>query len=101
MYPDLAHIDSPQTGFDDMMKNTVGADLTTKRFLLDDGKVVAIHLWDTGMLSGAAEPHLDQAGQERFHAVTRNYFRGADAAIYVYDITSGDSLDAVKVCFSS
>ena len=31
--------------------------------------------------------HRDTAGQERFRAVTRSYYRGAAGALMVYDIT--------------
>lgn len=30
----------------------------------------------------------DTAGQEKYHSVCHLYFRGADAALLVYDITS-------------
>ncbi len=36
------------------------------------------HIWDT-------------AGQDRFRAVTKNFYRGADAVIFVYDVTNADS----------
>ena len=32
----------------------------------------------------------DTAGQERFHALGPIYYRDADAALCVYDITDGD-----------
>ena len=34
--------------------------------------------------------------QERFHALGPIYYRDADAALCVYDITDGDSLDRVR-----
>lgn len=40
---------------------------------------------------GAASVKLeiwDTAGQEKYHSVCHLYFRGADAALLVYDITS-------------
>lgn len=33
----------------------------------------------------------DTAGQERFRALSASYFRGADAIVFVYDVTSTDS----------
>ena len=40
-------------------------------------------MWDTG-------------GQERFHALGPIYYRDADAAVLVYDITDADSFARVK-----
>ncbi len=48
-----------------------------------DGKLVKLHIWDT-------------AGQERFAQVTSSYYRGADGAILVYDITNSKSFDDVE-----
>ena len=38
----------------------------------------------------------DTAGQERFHALGPIYYRDADAALLVYDITDPDSFTKVK-----
>jgi GTPase SAR1 family protein len=38
----------------------------------------------------------DTAGQERFRSMTPMYYRGAHAAVLVYDITQGDSFAAVR-----
>ena len=38
----------------------------------------------------------DTAGQERFHALGPIYYRDADGAILVYDITDTDSFQKVK-----
>ena len=38
----------------------------------------------------------DTAGQERFASMASLYYRGADAAILVFDATAPSSLDAVK-----
>ncbi|XP_039716373.1 ras-related protein Rab-17 isoform X2 [Pteropus medius] len=56
---------------------TVGCAFFTK--LVDVGAAsVKLEIWDT-------------AGQEKYHSVCHLYFRGADAALLVYDITSKDS----------
>ncbi|CAN7979892.1 unnamed protein product, partial [Ixodes pacificus] len=55
-----------------MMKNMVLHDRTLK-----------FNIWDT-------------AGQERYRALAPMYYRGAAAAIIVYDITSQDSFAAVQ-----
>lgn len=38
----------------------------------------------------------DTAGQERFKSMTPMYYRGAAAAILVYDITNPKSFEAVQ-----
>jgi Ras-related protein Rab-21 len=47
------------------------------------GENVHISIWDT-------------AGQERFHALGPIYYRDADAALLVYDITDKESFDKVR-----
>ena len=48
-----------------------------------DGKVIKFDVWDT-------------AGQERYHSLAPMYYRGAKAAIIVYDITSISSFVRAK-----
>ncbi|KAM5326452.1 ras-related protein Rab-17 isoform 5-T6 [Glossophaga mutica] len=56
---------------------TVGCAFFTK--VVDLGAASAkLEIWDT-------------AGQEKYHSVCHLYFRGADAALLVYDITSKES----------
>jgi small GTP-binding protein len=38
----------------------------------------------------------DTAGQERFKAITRSYYKGSDAAILIYDITDKKTFNHVK-----
>mmetsp|Transcript_11589 Transcript_11589/g.34985 ORF Transcript_11589/g.34985 Transcript_11589/m.34985 type:complete len:206 (-) Transcript_11589:84-701(-) len=45
--------------------------------------VVALEIWDT-------------AGQERYRSLAPNYYRGAGAAVVVFDITSRSSFDVAK-----
>ena len=42
-----------------------------------------LHIWAT-------------AGQDRFRAVTRSYYRGAHGIIIVYDITDKESFDNIR-----
>lgn len=49
-----------------------------------DGVKVRLQIWDT-------------AGQERFRSMAPMYYRGANAAILVYDLTNQDSLADIKV----
>lgn len=57
--------------------HTVGVEFGTKTISLA-GKQIKLQIWDT-------------AGQERFKSVTKSYYRGAAAALIVYDITNLDS----------
>ncbi|KAI8145100.1 ras-like GTP-binding protein RYL2 [Fennellomyces sp. T-0311] len=57
--------------------STIGASFMTKKLTVDNCKV-RLQIWDT-------------AGQERFRAMAPMYYRGAQAALLVYDMTSRES----------
>eukprot|EP01099_Mayorella_cantabrigiensis_P000622 TRINITY_DN1270_c0_g1_i1.p1 TRINITY_DN1270_c0_g1~~TRINITY_DN1270_c0_g1_i1.p1 ORF type:complete len:202 (-),score=45.93 TRINITY_DN1270_c0_g1_i1:616-1221(-) len=61
---------------------TVQASFLTKKINIDNKRVI-LNVWDT-------------AGQERFHALGPIYYREANGALLVYDITDGDSFTKVK-----
>lgn len=63
-------------------KSTIGVEFATQSIRYD-GKVITAQLWDT-------------AGQERYRAVTNAYYRGAVAALVVYDITNRDSFQHIE-----
>jgi Rab family, other len=77
--------------FDDKEASTVQASMyNSKAVPLNDPtgapgtiREVNLALWDT-------------AGQERFHALAPMYYRNADGAIIVYDITDADTLRKVR-----
>jgi Ras-related protein Rab-5C len=48
-----------------------------------DGDTLKFEIWDT-------------AGQERYHSLAPMYYRGANAAVVVYDITSLESFERAK-----
>ena len=56
---------------------TIGIDFKIKTVEIE-GKKVKLQIWDT-------------SGQERFDAITRQYYRGAMGIILVYDITFAKS----------
>ena len=62
---------------------TIGLDYRLKTMVLDDQKIVKVQLWDT-------------AGQDKFRAITRNYYKGARGIILIYDITNIKSYDNIK-----
>ncbi|KAH3759173.1 Rab GTPase [Pelomyxa schiedti] len=61
---------------------TVEAAFQVHKLRVDDHDI-KLEIWDT-------------AGQERFRALTPMYYRGACAALIVYDITNADSFEAMK-----
>ena len=68
--------------FFDNQEPTIGAAFLTQTVALND-TMVKFEIWDT-------------AGQERYHSLAPMYYRGAAAAIVVYDITSPDSFARAK-----
>eukprot|EP00002_Diphylleia_rotans_P032120 TRINITY_DN6719_c0_g2_i1.p1 TRINITY_DN6719_c0_g2~~TRINITY_DN6719_c0_g2_i1.p1 ORF type:complete len:244 (+),score=47.87 TRINITY_DN6719_c0_g2_i1:66-797(+) len=68
--------------FSNVVKSTVGASFFTKRFMVDGSKV-KLQIWDT-------------AGQERFRSMAPMFYRGAAAAIVVFDVTSEQSFEKLK-----
>ncbi|GAA6048635.1 hypothetical protein JCM3770_002068 [Rhodotorula araucariae] len=62
--------------------STIGASFLTKKLTVADTRV-HFQLWDA-------------AGQERFRALMPLYYRGAQAAILVYDVTDEASLQDIK-----
>jgi len=63
-------------------ESTIGAAFLTQTVCLND-TTVKFEIWDT-------------AGQERYHSLAPMYYRGAQAAIVVYDITNADSFERAK-----
>jgi len=59
--------------YQDNKEPTIGAAFLTQRCKLDD-RIIKFEIWDT-------------AGQERFHSLAPMYYRNAQAAVIVYDIT--------------
>jgi small GTP-binding protein len=70
--------------FDHTYISTIGIDFNVKIVALDKDTKVKLQVWDT-------------CGQERFRALTRSYYRNAQAIIIVYDITSRESFEKSKV----
>merc|ERR1711861_121197 len=65
--------------FNTQYKATIGADFLTKEVSLEE-RVVTMQIWDT-------------AGQERFQSLGVAFYRGADACILVFDLTSKKSFE--------
>ena len=61
---------------------TIGVDFFMKTINIRD-KSIKLQLWDT-------------AGTEKFKSITTGYYRGANAAFVVFDLTSKSSFDSVS-----
>merc|ERR1712205_180478 len=68
--------------FFEYQESTIGAAFLTQNVSLND-YTVKFEVWDT-------------AGQERYHSLAPMYYRGAAAAVVVYDITNADSFARAK-----
>ncbi|THU98982.1 ras-domain-containing protein [Dendrothele bispora CBS 962.96] len=63
---------------------TIGADFITKvlQHPTKQGETVTLQIWDT-------------AGQERFSSLSSAFFRGADAAILMFDVNTPETMEAL------
>nr|XP_009670853.1 PREDICTED: ras-related protein Rab-44 isoform X2 [Struthio camelus australis] len=72
--------------FNPHLTATVGLDYQIKNLIVDN-KLFALRLWDS-------------AGQERYHSITKQFFRKADGVVLMYDITSEYSFADVRYWLS-
>lgn len=63
-----------QDQFDSFRESTIGAAFLTQTISLDENTTVKFEIWDT-------------AGQERYKSLAPMYYRNANCAVVVYDIT--------------
>ncbi|KAH9304544.1 hypothetical protein KI387_008948 [Taxus chinensis] len=68
--------------FLDYQESTIGAAFFSQTLAVNE-TTVKFEIWDT-------------AGQERYHSLAPMYYRGAAAAIIVYDVTNSDSFTRAK-----
>ena len=61
---------------------TIGASFLQRRVIVDNTEI-SLQIWDT-------------AGQERFRSMAPMYYRGAKAAICVFDVTNDESFNRVS-----
>jgi len=61
---------------------TIGVEFGARVVDLGDNKRVKLQIWDT-------------AGQESFRSITRSYYRGAEGALLVFDVTHRSSFAAL------
>lgn len=63
-------------------KKTIGVDFLEKQLKVNE-EDIRLMLWDT-------------AGQEEFGAITRSYYRGAQACVLAFSTTDRDSFEAIE-----
>ena len=68
--------------FNKESKTTIGVELSSKSYQVDN-KIIKINIWDT-------------VGQERFTSLTSAYYKGAQGALIVYDITRQNTFDNIS-----
>ena len=68
--------------FNEQYKATIGADFLSKEVITKD-KLVTMQIWDT-------------AGQEKFQSVQGIFYKGADACMIVFDITSSSTFQGIN-----
>ena len=71
--------------FENNIMSTTGASYAGKTMSFDEfgGKCIKFEIWDT-------------AGQEKYRALTKIFYKDAGVAILVYDITRKESFDEIK-----
>jgi Ras-related protein Rab-1A len=73
-----------EDSFPESYVSTIGVDFMFKRIVLDsNAESTKLQVWDT-------------AGQERYRSITSAYYRGADAIVMVYDVTSKQSFEHIE-----
>ena len=69
--------------FQEDQQSTTGGTFSTKSVICDGGKILKFEIWDT-------------AGQERYRALTKMFYKDANAAVLVFDITRKDSFEELQ-----
>ena len=68
--------------FSDAHITTIGVEYKDKEITINNRKV-NLQIWDT-------------SGQERYQAITKNFYRNADGIIFVFDVTKEESFNHLK-----
>ena len=69
--------------FNENTMSTVGLNNITKNITLKNGDIIQLKLFDT-------------AGQEKFHSLSKSYFRNTDAVLFVYAINDRLSFEDIN-----
>ena len=69
--------------FNSQQFSTLGLSYVDKIIQIDNNKKIKLEIWDT-------------AGQEKFRALAKAYYRNIDVGILVYDVTNKTSFEEIK-----
>ena len=69
--------------FVDNYITTIGLDYKLKHVQLDSGETIKVQLWDT-------------AGQDRYRTIAKNYYKGSQGILLLYDITKLNSFENIR-----
>ena len=69
--------------FQEDQQSTTGGTFSTKSVICDGGKILKFEIWDT-------------AGQERYRSLATMFYKDANAAIMVYDVTRKETFEELK-----
>lgn len=69
--------------FQEEQTATTGGTFSTRTIKCSDGRILKFEIWDT-------------AGEERYRSITKMFYKDANAAILVYDITRKDSFEELQ-----
>ena len=73
--------------FQEDQQSTTGGTFSSKSVICDNSKILKFEIWDT-------------AGQERYRALTKMFYKDANAAVLVYDISRKDSFEELQTYWS-
>ena len=73
--------------FQEDIQSSTGGTFSSKTFIYGNNKLLKFEIWDT-------------AGQERYRSLTTMFYKEANVAVLVYDITRVDSFDEIKIYWS-
>ena len=74
--------------FQEDQQSTTGGTFSTKSVICEGGKILKFEIWDT-------------AGQEKYRSLTTMFYKDANAAVMVYDVTRKESFDEIKNYWSN
>ena len=70
--------------FTEKINNTIGIEFKNKIIEIKNGRKIRLQIWDT-------------CGQEKFMSITKNYFRGCSAALFVFDVTKRKTYKSLQM----
>lgn len=70
--------------FKNMYQSTLGVEFKTKDLYIDNTACARLNVWDT-------------CGQERFRAITRQYFKNSHGVLLVFDLTVKETIRKLNV----